>query len=85
MRKHRKIKGVKRYKGRNYHHFKPVSRGGDDSKENLLLLKIDRHECWHKLFKNQTLNEVIQILLRIKRIREVKNEIQRFDRLHSER
>jgi hypothetical protein len=91
--KKRKRKGIKRYRNRNFHHLFPRERGGDDSKENLLLLKIERHECWHKLFQNRTLNEVIHLLHRIQRMRsdyefqrrEMNNDFQGYYGLHSER
>jgi hypothetical protein len=53
------------YTARYRHHMTPKSRGGDRSPENLLLLKIDRHFYWHKLFGSRTLEEVIRLLLRV--------------------
>jgi len=57
------------YTARCRHHLTPKSRGGDHSPENLLLLKIDRHFYWHKLFGRRTLEEVIQLLLRVHRVK----------------
>ena len=53
------------YTARNRHHLTPRSRGGDESEENLFLLKLDRHFYWHKLFGNKTLEEVISLLQRV--------------------
>lgn len=53
------------YTARNKHHLTPRSRGGDNSEENLFLLKLDRHFYWHKLFGNKTLEEVISLLQRV--------------------
>jgi len=55
------------YTARNKHHLTPRSRGGDESEENLFLLKLDRHFYWHKLFGNKTLEEVISFLQRVHR------------------
>ena len=55
------------YTARNKHHLTPRSRGGDESDENLFLLKLDRHFYWHKLFGNKTLEEVICLLQRVHR------------------
>lgn len=56
----------KRYAGRNRHHLLPRSRGGPNSNDNLLLIKIDRHEAWHKLFGLKDLDEAIALLERVK-------------------
>jgi hypothetical protein len=55
------------FTARNKHHLTPRSRGGDESPENLLLLKLDRHFYWHKLFGTKTLEEVILLLQRVHR------------------
>ena len=55
------------YTAKNKHHLTPRSRGGDESEENLFLLKLDRHFYWHKLFGNKTLEEVISLLQRVHR------------------
>jgi hypothetical protein len=56
-----------KYPGRNRHHLFPKNRGGDDTADNLLLLKINRHYFWHKLFGKRSLEEVILLLVRIHR------------------
>lgn len=55
--------------GQNRHHLTPRSRKGDDSRQNLLIIDVTRHDAWHKLFKNQTLEEVIGLLMRLKRMK----------------
>jgi 5-methylcytosine-specific restriction endonuclease McrA len=49
------------------HHIIPRSRGGGNAKTNLFLLWNNRHEAWHTLFGNSTIDEAIAILNRIKR------------------
>lgn len=56
----------KRHNGRNWHHLKPVSRGGKYTAENLLLMHKDRHFFWHRIFGNMTLDEAIALLQRCK-------------------
>ena len=52
---------------RNKHHLKPRSVGGTSEKYNLLLIEEERHKMWHKLFGNLTLNEVIELLMRMRK------------------
>ena len=59
----------KHLKGRNRHHIINRCRGGADLPNNQLLIKIERHEAWHKLFKNLDLDEVIKLLLRVRRMK----------------
>jgi hypothetical protein len=53
-------------KVRNRHHIKPKSRGGQKIESNLLLMDIKKHNAWHLLFGNMTLNEIILFLTRIR-------------------
>lgn len=53
-------------KGRNYHHMTPRSRGGKTTQDNMLLIDIERHVYWHKVFRNLTLEEVIRLLVRLR-------------------
>lgn len=55
------------YPRRNRHHLFPKNRGGEDTPDNLLLLKTQRHYFWHKLFGKRSLEEVILLLVRIHR------------------
>lgn len=58
-----------RFQGRNYHHLKPRSLGGSNHVSNLLLIDIERHQYWHKLFGLKTLPEVINLLIRLERMK----------------
>lgn len=64
--RNRKRKLRKRYQGRNRHHLLPRSRGGSSSPDNLLLIKIERHNAWHEIFGLRNLDEVISLLQRVK-------------------
>lgn len=57
----------RKYPRRNRHHLFPRNRGGEDTPDNLLLLKTHRHYYWHKLFGRRSLEEVILLLVRIHR------------------
>jgi hypothetical protein len=54
-------------KGRNRHHLKQKHRGGRSSKNNLLLIHIEKHEAYHRLFHDLNLDEVIALLKRLRR------------------
>jgi hypothetical protein len=56
-----------KYPRRNKHHLLPRSRGGDNSPDNVLLLKVNRHFYWHRLFGARSLEEVILLLVRVHR------------------
>jgi len=60
----------KQRKHQNKHHLRPKSRGGQSIESNLLWMDIERHKIWHILFKNLTLDEVINLLIRVKRIKD---------------
>jgi len=62
----KKKKKKNRLRGRNHHHLKPKARGGKSIPSILLLMKIERHRGWHEIFGNQTIEEVIELLQRIK-------------------
>jgi hypothetical protein len=57
----------RRYPGRHFHHLLPRSRGGEKTTDNLLLIHVDRHQKWHSLFGNRSLEEVISLLVRVHR------------------
>lgn len=66
----KKRRRPKRYKTRNRHHFLcPRARGGDSSDGNLLLMHIERHEAWHKLFGLKTADEALALLERVVRLK----------------
>lgn len=54
-------------KWRNHHHMVPRSRQGLDNTRNLLLIHGDNHIWWHKVFGNRTFDEVINLLIRVRR------------------
>ena len=66
-------KKKKRYRGRNYHHLTNKCYGGKDTTDNLILIHIERHRYWHKVFKNMNLDQAIALLKRLKRIKEAQN------------
>ena len=51
------------------HHLQPSSRGGEGIDSNLLNMDVYRHDAWHLLFKNSTLEEIIELLQRLKLIK----------------
>jgi len=57
-------------KGQNRHHLIPKSRQGKSTEANLLWIYVEKHRMWHTLFKNLTLDEVIALLIRVKRMKE---------------
>lgn len=64
----------RRYKDRNHHHLVPRSRCPHCSKRsNIILFGEYRHVAWHQLFGNLTLDEVIKLLQRAKRIKEAQD------------
>ena len=58
---------VKERVSRQKHHLIPRNRGGSSSPNNLFLIWNERHDIWHHLFGNATIDEAIAILYRIKR------------------
>jgi hypothetical protein len=64
-----KSKKLKKFKGRSYHHLKNRCKGGSNRLDNLLLIHIERHEAWHKLFRNLDLSEAISLLIRLERMK----------------
>jgi hypothetical protein len=62
---------AKRYRRRrNRHHLRPKARGGTKEPSNLLLLKVERHTEWHKIFGLSDLQEIIALLQRVQRMKE---------------
>ena len=55
--------------GTNRHHLTPKSRHGKATPRNILRIDIQKHQCWHKIFGNQTLEETIAELQRLKRMK----------------
>jgi len=63
----------KKIKGQDYHHLIPkcrikrLTRRQRKNISNLLHIKITKHTAWHQIFGVLTLDEVIELLQRIKR------------------
>jgi len=55
------------------HHLRPREAGGLKG-NNLLRLNILRHRIWHLLFGNLTLDEVIRLLLRVRRVKKYSDQ-----------
>lgn len=59
--------------GRNWHHLTPQFRKGvsyhGGGSRNLMLIRISRHEVWHKIFGLMTLEEVIEFLERCRELK----------------
>lgn len=60
------IKRRKRLK-MTYHHILASSRGGKNESSNMLKLKSYRHEGYHDFFGRKTLEEAIELLIRVHR------------------
>lgn len=43
----------------NRHHLTPRSRGGENLESNLILIKIERHNAWHRFWGNANLKEIL--------------------------
>lgn len=59
------------------HHLTPKCRARGQRKQVLdphaiLMLARDKHDMWHRLFKNNTLEEIIVILQRVLKIKRKK-------------
>ena len=59
-----------RSRWRNRHHLRPRSRGGKNYRSNLLLIDGNIHRNLHRVFGNRTLEEIIALLIRVKRAKE---------------
>lgn len=64
--KHSQHQFKKRAGFKDEHHLKPSERGGESILSNLLILDAYRHDAWHLLFHNLTLDEIINLLIRVK-------------------
>src|ERR1044071_6953265 len=68
-RERRRSSHARMYPMRNRHHILPRSRNGGNERENIILLRVERHESWHYLFGDKTIEEVIELLLRVHRLK----------------
>lgn len=70
MKRNQKSRTVHQFKSRagwtNRHHLKPRSRGGSDRTYNIIKLDAYRHDAYHLLFGNLTIDEVIELLIRLR-------------------
>lgn len=55
---------MKHEKWLDKHHRKCRSRGGNNSEDNIAIVRKDLHVAWHKLFGNATPEEVAEIISR---------------------
>ena len=72
------MKRKKKYKhcrGRNRHHLRPRARHGSNGISNMLLIDIERHEYFHRIFGLKSLDEVIELLIRVKRAKEAQGKV----------
>lgn len=56
------------------HHLTPKSRGGNGSAKNILYIHRNKHDVWHILFGNATLEEAALLLFRIAKMKGRENE-----------
>lgn len=61
-----------------HHHLRPSSKGGEGISSNLFILDGRKHEAWHFLFNNLTLDEIIELLQRVKLIKDSQRVKQSF-------
>jgi len=54
----------------NRHHLVNKCNGGTMSINNILWIYINRHHEWHTLFHNLDLEQVIELLIRVKRAKD---------------
>lgn len=60
----------------NKHHLLNKCKGGKNEEWNIAVLYIERHQYWHKIFGNKSLEEVIDLLIRLKRIKDYQKSCQ---------
>jgi len=63
--KDKKSKHKLKTKGTNRHHLLNKCHGGGWETENILEFNMDRHNYWHRIFRNLSLKEVIELLIRM--------------------
>jgi len=51
-----------KYRKQSTHHIKSRSRGGSNNPDNLVIWDDTYHDAYHRLFKNLTLDEAIEML-----------------------
>ena len=58
-----------RQQNQNRHHLLNKCRGGDFSPQNIIMLKVDKHNEWHRIFRNSDPEDIIRVLLRMCRMK----------------
>jgi hypothetical protein len=61
-------KKTKRRRKLTRHHIKNVCNGGTDTPNNIILLKNNKHQCWHEIFGNKSFKQAARVLLRASRM-----------------
>ena len=56
---------TKKRNRRTKHHLVPRSKGGGDDPGNIMMMDEKLHHAWHVLFGNQTIGQIIRMLLGI--------------------
>jgi hypothetical protein len=51
----------------NRHHIVAKSHSGPATQENLLVMDIDKHNAYHKVFGNRSFLDVVRLLIRVLR------------------
>ena len=65
---------VRKSRKQNRHHLKNKCRGGDFSPENILWLKVWKHDLWHRVFKNSDPEYIVKVLQRMMRMKGYRKE-----------
>ena len=64
----RKKKRKKKRKLTRHHNINRC-RGGKCTPENIIMLKNEKHQCWHEIFGNLTFAEAGRLLLRVSKMK----------------
>jgi len=67
--RHKKRYGVVHSITQDRHHLTPKSLGGKSDKSNILWIKVIKHRAWHTIFGLLTIEEVVELLERLIRIK----------------
>lgn len=68
-RKKKAGKGWKKVSGMNRHHWLNKCQGGEWTVDNISYLHVERHDWWHRVFGNLSLDEAIAVLTRLRQIK----------------
>ena len=60
----------KKKRKRTRHHIVNKTNGGDARISNILIIYRDKHDVWHRLFRNLDLRQAARLLLRVARMKE---------------